>query len=416
MEKYILKNGLEVTLEKANEGLIAAAVFVKVGSRNEKQNELGYSHIIEHMIFSLISEECREFSCEYNAITTKEYTCYYIICLKEDFNKALDVLLNIWREEKIFGIDIWKEIKIIKQEIELQEDDLEYVLDDTLLKSTFGDYGLGNAVSGKAGQLDEVNLERLKKYYTHYYCLKNSVLSINGNIESGIRDVVFEKLSNRVKFEKGERRSAYACHIEDSDTLVYIKGNNVVRFVISLDGIGYCEKEEVVYDLCSEIIGGCNNSILYNSLRKESGLVYNVYTEKISYLDSGIIYIYLEADCKVLYDIIDKLEVLFKEEIVKRVDGIMISRMKKQLAFDIQKNYLSGSAIMTEQGLSVLLERRNRCDKKYIEKIQSIDNETVYNTLERILNGYKKIVYLAPVNIDEYIAKKIFNTKNDGFT
>lgn len=49
---YTLKNGLRVVLEHIEHvNSVSIGLFVKNGSRNEKENENGISHFIEHMLF-----------------------------------------------------------------------------------------------------------------------------------------------------------------------------------------------------------------------------------------------------------------------------------------------------------------------------------------------------------------------------
>src|SRR3954447_7601172 len=104
-----LASGLSVVtdrmphLESASLG-----VWIGTGSRNEKQDEHGISHLLEHMAFKgtkrrtarQIAEEIEAVGGDLNAATSFETTAYYASVLKTDMPLALDVLSDILANPK----------------------------------------------------------------------------------------------------------------------------------------------------------------------------------------------------------------------------------------------------------------------------------------------------------------------------
>ncbi len=81
----------------------ALGVWAGVGGRDEKPNEHGISHLLEHMAFKgttrrssrEIVEEIEAVGGDLNAGTSTETTAYYARVMKADVPLALDVLSDI---------------------------------------------------------------------------------------------------------------------------------------------------------------------------------------------------------------------------------------------------------------------------------------------------------------------------------
>ena len=75
----------------------ALGVYIKLGSRHEKEEIAGASHFIEHMLFKGtesrsardIAESFEEIGGQLNAFTSKEFTCVYARTLDENISSAM---------------------------------------------------------------------------------------------------------------------------------------------------------------------------------------------------------------------------------------------------------------------------------------------------------------------------------------
>ena len=121
-----LKSGINVVtdtmphLETASLG-----VWVNSGSRDERHDEHGISHFLEHMAFKgtrrrtarQIAEEIEAVGGDLNAATSAESTAYYARVLKADVPLALDVLADILSEPAFDRDELMREQNVIVQEI-----------------------------------------------------------------------------------------------------------------------------------------------------------------------------------------------------------------------------------------------------------------------------------------------------------
>lgn len=102
--KEVLPNGLTLVTESMpHVRSVAIGVWLKQGSRHERQEESGISHYIEHMVFKgtsrrsaeMIASEVDSIGGNMDAFTAKEYAAFHLKVLDEKLPLAADILGDI---------------------------------------------------------------------------------------------------------------------------------------------------------------------------------------------------------------------------------------------------------------------------------------------------------------------------------
>ena len=103
--KYRKDNNLTVLLEPVD-GVVSVSVglWVNRGSRDEKPEQYGYAHFVEHMLFKGtekysakdIARIVDRVGGQHNAATNREYTCYYINVVSDYLEMSLDILSDMY--------------------------------------------------------------------------------------------------------------------------------------------------------------------------------------------------------------------------------------------------------------------------------------------------------------------------------
>ena len=86
-----LSNGIRVLLKPADTVVSHACILVNAGTRDERPEQYGMAHFIEHLLFkrterrntNQILNRLELVGADLNAYTTKEYTCVHASFLKE---------------------------------------------------------------------------------------------------------------------------------------------------------------------------------------------------------------------------------------------------------------------------------------------------------------------------------------------
>src|SRR3954470_11755813 len=126
-------------------------VWVGSGSRDERPDEHGISHLLEHMAFKgtsrrtarQIAEEIEAVGGDLNAATSAENTAYYARVLKADVPLAVDVLADILADPTFDPTELKREQHVIVQEIGAAEDTPDDIVFDYLQAKAFPKQPLG---------------------------------------------------------------------------------------------------------------------------------------------------------------------------------------------------------------------------------------------------------------------------------
>ena len=121
-KKEILQDGIRLLTERIPYvRSISLGIWFLTGSRDERRNEGGISHLIEHMVFKGTTHRTTEeivsslesLGGHLDAFTTKEFTCYSARILDEHLPVAVDVLGDILQNSLLDPLELEKEKKVI---------------------------------------------------------------------------------------------------------------------------------------------------------------------------------------------------------------------------------------------------------------------------------------------------------------
>lgn len=319
---YTLSNGLRVILEREeNSFSTSLGIWIKAGSMLEKNSENGLSHFMEHMAFkgtenrsaTKLAKDMDALGGQVNAATSRTNTIYYARVLPREIEKALfllaDIVLNPLVEEDAFQ----KEKLIISEEISMVEDSPEESVFDLINQSLYEGTGLAHTILGDREQLMGFKREELVNFRQRFYKPKNAVFVAVGSFD-------YENMLSQVEKAfgtwRGNSNADYPIYtVQDKAKQIYVH-KSIEQTHISLGFEGYKEGDDRLYQLSllSTILGGGLSSRLFQSIREELALVYQIYTTFTSYPGCGDFLIY--AACK--HESLEKV----REEIIKQVEDL----------------------------------------------------------------------------------------------
>src|SRR5579884_2857618 len=152
VEITTLPSGLKVVTDRmAHLETASLGVFVGAGSRHERIEEHGLSHLLEHMAFKGtrrrtardIAEEIEAAGGDLNAATGTEHSAYYAHVLAADSPLALDILADILTESAFESGELEREKAVILQEIRAAEDTADELVFEVLTAAAFPGQPIG---------------------------------------------------------------------------------------------------------------------------------------------------------------------------------------------------------------------------------------------------------------------------------
>jgi predicted Zn-dependent peptidase len=297
-----LKSGIHVVtdtmphLETASLG-----VWVKSGSRDERRDEHGISHLLEHMAFKgtrrrtarQIAEEIEAVGGDLNAATSAETTAYYARVLKADVPLALDVLADILSEPAFAPEELLLEQNVIIQEIGAVADTPDDLVFEHLQLTAFPDQPLGRSILGTPNTVRSFDAAKLRDYLGHHYRAPDMVIAAAGAVDHAAVVAEVEKRFASFDGPAGEppdpARFGGGAHVEKRDL-------QQVHIALALPGVAQIDPMLYSLQTFSNVLGGGLSSRLFQEAREKRGLCYSIYSFHAPYSDIGMFGVYAGTD------------------------------------------------------------------------------------------------------------------------
>lgn len=189
-----LKNGLKVIIREDHRSpMVMTHIWYKVGSSDESGNLLGISHVLEHMMFKgtnkVPNDEFTRLSRLYggsiNAATFTNYTNYYQLYPKTYFPMALELEADRMSNLKLKQSDFEPEIKVVMEERRQRTDDNPRSWAFERFKwLAYPTSHYRQPVIGYMKNLQNIQLDDLKRWYKTWYAPNNAILVIVGDVNA----------------------------------------------------------------------------------------------------------------------------------------------------------------------------------------------------------------------------------------
>ncbi|MGB3368418.1 MAG: pitrilysin family protein [Acidaminobacteraceae bacterium] len=392
-----LKNGLTLIYEKLEASRsVSIGYWVKVGSIDEKKENNGMAHFIEHMLFKGttnrsskdIAIEIDKVGGELNAFTSKECTCFYTTVLNKHVRNALEILSDMLINSEFLAEEIEREKTVIIEEVHLYEDSPEDILEDLASAIIYKNSPLEMPIIGTEETIKSMDREKIKDFFSKYYGSNNSVVSVAGNFDEkelvNLVEILFADVNAGKSNERIPQKDLFV-----SDYTFKKKDLEVNHYNISFDGVDYDSDEMYTLLLVNNILGGSVSSRLFQTVREDLGLVYSIDTGPNFHSELGTFHVsYSTIDAK-----FDKLTEVLVEELNMLVsDGITLEEVelsKQQLVSSYLLGLDDSSSYMTWLGKSLIMSERIKLEEEVLAKIDSIDIKDANKLIKKIFDKEK---------------------------
>ena len=291
-----LPNGLTIlTAALPHMASVSLGVWVGVGGRHEPAALNGISHFIEHMLFkgtrrrspAQISQAVEGIGGYLNAFTDEEHTCFYSRAQAERMPGLLDVLLDMFLDSAFAPAEIAKERDVIKEELAMYRDQPAEHVHDLLNAAQFPGHPLGRAVIGTVKTLDALRRDDFVRYLADRYVTGATVIAAAGNVRHA--DLV-KLVTKRTKaFRPGARPGYEPVTHNHEAPVVTLATRKTEQANLSL-GLRTCSRHDprrFALRLLNVILGENMSSRLFQTVREEHGLTYNINSSLSFWDDCG---------------------------------------------------------------------------------------------------------------------------------
>jgi zinc protease len=190
---YTLANGLRVLIRPDHRSpVVMTQVWYRVGSADERSDQTGLSHALEHMMFKgtpkVPGEDFSRINAKFggsnNAFTTANTTAYYQLYPASRLALALELEADRMRNLVLREEDFAQEIRVVMEERRQRTDDNPKALAyERFRLLAYPTSPLRYPVIGHMDSLQAMQLPALKDWYQRWYSPANAVLVIVGDVD-----------------------------------------------------------------------------------------------------------------------------------------------------------------------------------------------------------------------------------------
>jgi predicted Zn-dependent peptidase len=373
-------------------------VWIGTGSRSERVDEHGVSHLLEHMAFKgtsrrsarAIAEEIEAVGGEINAATSVETTAYYARILKDDVALAVDILADILNDSTFDPEELEREQHVIVQEIGASQDAPEDLVFDRLQECAFPDQAIGRPILGTPETVRSFGKPELSGYLGEHYRGPTMVLAAAGNVD---HDAVvalgrerFAGLTSDPTPAPEPARYRGGDWREERDL-------QEAQVTIAFEGCSYTSPDHYAAQVLAAVLGGGMSSRLFQEIREKRGLCYSISAFHWAYADTGLFGLHAATG----EDDLAELMPMMVEEIgraIGDIEGVEIARAKAQMRAGLLMSLESPAARAGQLARQILIHGRPLTPAEIVAKIDRVAVDDVRRLAEQIFRRSRPSVAL----------------------
>lgn len=300
-EKFTLSNGLKVIVHQdISTPIVAFNLLYDVGARDENENQTGFAHLFEHLMFGgsvnipNFDEPLQKVGGENNAFTSNDITNYYITLTKENLETAF------WLES-----DRMLSLAFTEKSLEVQRQVVVEEFKQNYLNQPYGDVWLllrplayekhpykWATIGKEISHIENATMDDVKSFFHKFYLPNNAILSVAGNITIDEIKHLTEKWFGSIPKGKKSDRNLPKEPLQNAPRRLEVKRNVPANAIYK--AYKMCSKTHPDFyatDLITDILSQGNSSKLYISLVKEQKLFSNINAYVLGSFDEGLLII-----------------------------------------------------------------------------------------------------------------------------
>ncbi|HEV2899940.1 MAG TPA: pitrilysin family protein [Pseudaminobacter sp.] len=398
-----LSNGLTVATETLPSiESVALGVWVKSGARNERDDEHGMAHLLEHMAFKgtstrsafEIASQIENVGGEINAATSVETTSFYARVLADDAPLAIDLLADILQDSEFDPDELEREQHVILQEIGAAHDTPDDVVFDRFTETAYRHQTIGRSILGTPETVKSFTSAQLHAFMERQYGADDMVVVAAGDIKHDVFVREVEKRLGTFRSKSDSVMPQYAQYVggdfrEQRDLMD-------AQIVLGFEGRAYHVRDFYASQVLSMILGGGMSSRLFQEVREKRGLCYSVYAFHWGFSDTGIFGVHAATGQS---DIAELVPVIISE-LQKSGDEILqeeLDRARAQYRAGLIMSAESPASRASQIARQMLLFGRPIGKDELMERLSALTVERLSDLSSRLFSTKPTVTAVGPV-------------------
>ncbi len=381
-------------------------IFAQVGSSEEPPERRGISHLLEHMLFKgtrsrsarRIAEEMDAVGGNLNAATDKELTVFYAHVMDKHLPVAIDVLSDMFLHSLLDGEELRKERDVVLEEIKMYDDSPDEVINDTFSRTLWRGANLGDPTIGFARTVAGIEREALAAWHRERYAPGTVLIAAAGNLD---HDELTVRLGEAFAHFGGDAVAGEpeqpvfhpGVHVTHDDT-------EQAYVMLGMPGLSMSDERRYTLSVIDTVLGGGMSSRLFQEVREERGLAYEVSSFQQSYRAAGLFGVSAGTSPGRVQECVD----VIVDQIDRFVDGGVtaeeVMRAREQLKGNMTLALESTSNRMSRLARNAIVHGRQISAEEVEERFDAVEVADVNALARELFAGDRGLCVLGPLGPD----------------
>lgn len=382
-----LANGVRIVSEStANVGTVALGVWLNNGSRYQTPLENGYAHFLEHLLFKAtaqhsgaeLAQRFEMMGGRINAYTGRELTLFHGYVPTSNWRELLSHFCDMIRDPRFTENDVRLERDIVLQEMAAVKDAPDEVLEEAAIHAIWGPHEMAWPILGSEHIIEQATEADVRRYLAQVMTGERVWITAVGDLEhSELVDAcrVFEALTS------APLPRVTAPSYSQRDIVMHEQYTQVtMQWSMPLPPIN--DPTHYALLVGNHLLGGGTSSRLFQEIREERGLVYDIHSEIDLYMDCGLWTIHTScepdhaAECR--------------EAVEGAIDRLSFRGPKAQ-EVQISRQFVRANLVLERTNLESAMERlsrdwiyfgKPRTQAEILERIDRVREEDIAMALQ----------------------------------
>ena len=395
-EYKMTTNNLTVLLKEDHSAPVATfMVTYNVGSRNEAIGYTGSTHLLEHLMFkgsrkfntdkeNSVFQLLQSLGSRMNATTWLDRTNYYETMPSEHLETAIEIEADRMRNAFIKEADRQAEMTVVRNEFERGQNNPFSVLDEHIWATAYLAHPYHHSTIGWKSDIENVSIERLKKFYDTFYWPNNATVTMVGDFEKEKALALVKKHFGRIPKSREEIPKVYTEEPkQEGQRRVLLKRAGQQGVVgVAHKTPSATHEDAPNFLVLSSILSSGKNSRFYKNIT-DKGLTTSVFIWDSLFRDPGLFAVYANLTPGTDHQKVEDLVMAEYEKI--KEDGVTeeeVEKAKAQLIASMK--FGQDGSFAVAGGLNEAIASGDwTLFTTYDEKLSGVTKETVKAVVEK---------------------------------
>jgi zinc protease len=297
-----LPSGLTVLVrENTSTPVVAASLFVRVGSRWETEQDAGISHLLQQVLVKgtttrsalEIAETAEGLGGGISASADVDFSELRTTALARNWKKMIELMADVALRPTLPDAEIDGERKAMLTALRSRQDQPFPLAMDTVMSRVYGDHPYGRPVLGRPAALERIDRPALVAYHQRFYRAPRMILAVSGDVSA--REVMAEvaRRFTTAAAGEGEPEPTLPAAVARADRTVLVRPAAQAQVLVAFLAPPTSHPDYAAVKVLTTALGGGMAGRLFTEVRDKQGLAYSTGGAYPSRRGPGVLYMQL---------------------------------------------------------------------------------------------------------------------------